>query len=124
MALQAGALSAPLVHAHPDDHHADHHPANAIHAHLDGHAPHSHADASEGRAILAEEAPERAVAMPLFVAEQADTATEPALAESRFGLPSAGDSLMRRRPDDLRSHGPPASPATSPRAPPVSSVLI
>jgi hypothetical protein len=125
VAIQAAAVSAPLVHAHLDDHHADHHRANGIHAHLHGHdAPHSHPQPDQRVAIHAEEARERAVTMPLFVAVHVDAAIEPALAESRFDIPAAADSLMRRPPEDLRSHGPPLSAALSPRAPPVFSVLI
>lgn len=123
VAIQAAALSAPLVHAHLDDRQDNHHGASRIHVHLDGHGPHHH-DAADGPAVQREESGGRVVGVPLFVAAQPEPATEPALAPAPFELPMATASLMRRPPDEVRSHGPPASPSLAPRAPPAFSVLI
>ena len=123
VAIQAAALSAPLIHAHLDDHDDDHHGAGRIHAHLDGHRPHDHDDA-DAPALQGEESPERVVGVPLFVAAQPETPIEPALAPAPFELPSVATSLMRRRPGEVRSHGPPAPSSLAARAPPAFSVLI
>ena len=123
IALQAGALTAPLVHAHLDDHHDDHHAAGPVHAHLDGHAL-EHQALSGMPAIHAEESPWSVVHIPLFVAEHADVWLEPALPQAPFLFVDAGESLMRQPPDVVRSHGPPSVRPSSSRAPPVSSVLI
>lgn len=123
VALQAGALTAPLVHAHLDDHHTDHHAAGRVHAHLDGHElPH---EAPPDRlAIHAEESPWSVVRIPLFVAEHADVWLEPGLPQAPFLFADAAESLMRQPPDVVRSHGPPVVRPSAPRAPPVSPVLI
>ena len=118
VAIQAAALSAPLVHAHLDDQHADHHGANRIHAHLGGHGAAHHAEQHSGPAMHAEEVPERAVTMPLFVAAQAEAPMEPAIAATSFDPPASPVSIVGRSFDDVRSHGPPVCPSIAPRAPP------
>ena len=123
IAIQAAALSAPLVHAHVDDHHDDHHAGARIHAHAGGHgSPHRHDP--PGPAVHAEESPERTIAMPAFVAAQTDASIQPSIADTPFLMTAVAASLMRRGPDDVRSHGPPPLAVRSPRAPPGSSVLI
>ena len=123
VALQAGAVTSPLVHAHLDDHHHGHHDAGRVHAHVDGHAIEHHADPHTS-AIHGEESPWSVVHVPFFVAAHADVSLEPALPHAPFIFADAGESLMRQPPDVVRSHGPPAARPSAPRAPPRSSVLI
>jgi len=53
VAVPIGALCAPLVHAHLDDHHGGHHQANRVHAHLGGHdLDDHHASSEQGLAML------------------------------------------------------------------------
>ena len=122
-ALQAAALFAPLVHAHVGGGHHDHHGAGRIHAHADGHGSHRHPAA--GAAIHGEEVPAGLVIrLPLFVAVQGDASVVPVVAEAVFQLPEAAESLMRQRPQVVRSHGPPPTDRTGSRAPPALTVLI
>lgn len=117
IAIQAAALSAPLVHAHVDDRHADHHAGPRVHAHAGGHHA-SHHHATQSPALREQESPEQTVAMPMFVAAETDAPIQPAIAQAPFLLTPAAASLMRRGLDDVRSHGPPQVTIRSPRAPP------
>ena len=142
VAIPLGALCAPLVHAHPDNHHADHHGANRIHAHLGGHRPTPEAPARPRRSASAEAGDldhhplhqhdltggtpaieqdadaEQITRLQVFVAVYADAFTPPALPNARFILPTPPESAMRRPPEVVHSHGPPYASSTGPRAPP------
>jgi hypothetical protein len=75
-------------------------------------------------AIHAEETPEQATAVQLFVAVHTDLFLDPSLPAAQFGVGPTFESVRLRRPDVVRSHGPPAATRSEPRAPPLSSVLI
>ena len=125
LAIQTVAVSAPLVHAHLDDHHDDHHASGRIHAHFESHGHGGdHARPLSGPAIHEEEDGERVISVPLFVAAHNDVSIEFAIAQAPFTVTPDVASVMRRPPQEVRSHGPPPSPASSPRAPPAFSVLI
>lgn len=133
-ALQVGAFTAPLVHAHLDDHHDDHHDAAAVHAHFDGHAP---GPATAGHhvpryvasgfsrnnqpAVRAHDDAEEITRLQIFIAETPVPSVTPALPPARFAPAPEPGSVMRRGPDVVRSHGPPRSGVTTPRAPPTPS---
>lgn len=124
VALPLGALCAPLLHAHLDDHHADHHDANRVHAHLGGHDV-DHHDASseeqiaEGRPEVAPDAdPEGVTRLQVFVAVHPGTPAAPALPLARYTLPAPLESIMRRPPVVVHSHGPPSVSSAGSRAPP------
>jgi hypothetical protein len=125
MALQVGALNATLVHAHLDDHHNGHHDAPAVHAHFSGH-PAGHHDiaqsGADGSTVIVDHESEQTTRLQIFIAVEAAALTTPALPPARFTLASAPQSLMRQRPDVVRSHGPPPSRVSTPRAPPTPSV--
>jgi hypothetical protein len=137
-ALQVGAFTAPLVHAHLDDHHDDHHDAAAVHAHFAGHARgpataghHVHAyvyvasgfsRTNDQPALGAHDDAEEITRLQIFIAETPVPSVTPALPPARFAPAPEPVSVMRRRPDVVRSHGPPRSGPTSPRAPPAPSV--
>lgn len=122
VALQAGALCAPLVHAHLDDHHRHHHGAQRVHVHFSGHERH---EAPAGtNAVRADDDPEQITSLQTFVAVAAVAFTEPALPPAPFVVPPAVESTMRQPPEEVRSHGPPTAGLPAPRAPPAPAVLI
>ena len=136
--LPLGALCAPLVHAHPDDHHDGHHGASRVHAHLSGHdvAVHDTADdhrdphdadhydlddhglGSGALAVEAEGDPEAVASVQYFVAVQVDDLTLAGLQPLGLTLPTPLASVMRRPPVISHSHDPPLRSASGPRAPP------
>lgn len=131
--LLTGGLSAPLVHAHLDDDHGDHHGGHRIHAHLDGHSSHAAAGRSGIHEHLRRGGParaprtlggttEQATRMDVFVAI---APVAPAVADlplAAFALPCSPASVMRCQPEEVRSHGPPAGAPAEPRAPPAASL--
>jgi len=138
VALQVGAWRAPLVHAHLDDQHHDHHAAAAVHAHFGGH-PRGPADAGHAtseyvasgfsrtidRPILgSDDDSEQTTRLQAFVAVAGAVFATPALPPAPFALPVPIESATRRLPDLVRSHGPPGVDRPAPRAPPTASVLI
>jgi hypothetical protein len=137
VAVPMGALCAPLVHAHLDDHHGGHHDANRVHAHLAGHPPAPEAPAGPRRSASAEAGvdhhvvsaghelavepdadPEDVTRVQVFLAVHAAAPTSPALPQARYSLPAPLESVMRRPPVAGHSHDPPAASSTGPRAPP------
>jgi hypothetical protein len=136
VALQVGAFTAPLVHAHLDDHHDDHHDAPAVHAHFAGHARgpataghHVPAYVASGfsrttdqPAVEPHDESEQITRLQIFIAETPVPSVTPAVPPARFALTPEPGSVMRRRLDVVRSHGPPRSGVTTPRAPPTPSV--
>ena len=136
VALQVGALCAPLVHAHLDDHHGGHHEAPAVHAHVGGHPQgpaeaghHVHGYVASGLsrtrdqpAIESQGGSEQTTRLQVFVAVASGVFAVPALPPTRFTLPPAFESVMRRLPDVVRSHGPPDLGPAASRAPPAPLV--
>ncbi|MBI2186579.1 MAG: hypothetical protein HYU37_05570 [Acidobacteria bacterium] len=137
LALPVGALYAPLVHAHFDGHHQDHHQPGAVHAHFGGHAAAHHPSHSRERGGSAVERgvpgartvragvtdePEQTTRLQIFVAVEAGAFTPPSLPPARFTLAPVPASIMRQPPHEVRSHGPPAARLLSPRAPPLPAV--
>jgi hypothetical protein len=120
VALQLGALGAPLVHAHLDDHDHDHHGAARVHAHLGGHAtPHHVRDHDDDHLAFDEdESSERATGLQLFVAVESPPFSVPLLPPARYALPAPLQSIMRRPPAVTHSHDPPGVRPSAPRAPP------
>lgn len=117
VALQAGALCAPLVHAHLDGHHGDHHGARRIHAHF---GAHERDEVRAGTAtVRAEEGPEQITSLQTFVAVATWVFTGPALPPAPFVVRRVVESTMRQPPQVVRSHGPPPAGPATPRAPPV-----
>lgn len=117
--LPVGALCAPLVHAHLDDHHAPHHAGRTIHAHVHphttvpGHAGDTHPDDP----VVRPEEAGRILALQLFVAI-APSVTVPAIAAARYLPPAPLQSAAPRPPVVSHAHDPPAAGSVAPRAPP------
>ena len=124
LAMPVASVCAPLVHAHLDDHVHGH----RIHAHLSGHASHHehakdrhHADKHHPMAapvVASDDSSERATSVPLFVAVQKDLLLQPVLPRATFAIAAPLRSVLRRPPDDVRSHGPPPVRFGPSRAPP------
>ena len=114
--LHLAIVGAPLLHAHPDGHHEDHHGAARVHAHLGGH-PHDvlHHD---GPAVSTNEDSERVIGLQLFVAVQAAAFPTPALPQLRFTLIAPLESIVPGPPGALHSHDPPRRQSGPSRAPP------
>lgn len=125
MALQVGALNASLVHAHLDDHQNGHHDAPAVHAHFSGHSAGHHDIAqsgADGSTVIVDHDSEQTTRLQIFVAVETAALSTPVLPPARFTLTPPPESVMRRRPDVVRSHGPPPSRVSTARAPPTPSV--
>jgi hypothetical protein len=119
VALQLGALGAPLVHAHLDDHEHDHHGAARVHAHLGGHAAPDHIrDHHDHLALDEDEGSESATGLQLFVAVEPSPFSIPSLPPARYAVPAPLHSVMRRPPAVTHSHDPPGVRLSVPRAPP------
>lgn len=119
VAIPLGALCAPLVHAHMDDHHDGHHAATRVHAHLGGHGVDHHSSSKDGRAIEPDADPDHVIRLQVFVAVHAAAPAAPALPQARYTPPALLESIMRRPPAEVYSHGPPGASPAGPRAPPV-----
>lgn len=119
VAVPMGALCAPLVHAHLDDHHGGHHDANRVHAHLGGHDVDHHV-VSAGRELAIEPDADRedVTGVQVFLAVHAAAPASPALPQARYSLPARLESVMRRPPAVAHSHDPPGASSAGPRAPP------
>jgi hypothetical protein len=115
LAVQAAALSAPLVHAHPDDHATEHHGAGEIHTHWAGHGQ-SHE--SSHSPALDEVDHDRAVFLNAFVAVAASSFPTPAVALGVFQLPAPRERAPHRVVEIASGHDPPCFRSLSSRAPP------
>lgn len=109
VALPIGALCAPFLHAHLDDHHGDHHEAARVHAHLGGHEAQRHAASQAELAIGSGSEPEDVTRLQVFVAVHPVVPASPALSPARYTLPAPLESIMRRPLTVVHSHGPPSS---------------
>ena len=124
-AIPLGSLSAPLVHAHPDELSSDHHHANEIHAHVGGH-PSFHAShdgvASDGVAstgtTLNDHDAERTISLQLFVAVAQASFDVPAAVVTDWFVNSPAESAAHLPLRVVYGHDPPFVASTGSRAPP------
>src|SRR5688572_5048114 len=84
LAVQAAALRAPLVHAHPDDHATEHHEAREVHTHWAGHGT-SHESSDQPSLGAADH--DRAVFLNAFVAVAASSFPAFGVTHTAFELP-------------------------------------
>ncbi|HLG60214.1 MAG TPA: hypothetical protein VI485_33035 [Vicinamibacterales bacterium] len=120
VAVQAGAVCAPFLHAHVDEDHDDHH-STSVHAHLSGHTP-SHA-LHHGIAVD-EPDHDRAVYLQLFVAVQATPFEIPAIAPALSDLTALPERPAHGTVEVTHGHDPPLVAALDSRPPPVLPVLL
>lgn len=114
VAIPLGALCAPLVHAHVDDHDADHHRTRTIHAHLSHHSSHSTAAGSR----VHEDEADRAVSLQLFVAVAPASFDVPAAVVTSWDLGTPAESPARHSLRVVHGHDPPFLTSLPSRAPP------
>jgi hypothetical protein len=115
LAVQVAALSAPLVHAHPDDHATEHHDGRTVHTHWAGHAQSHHSSAAPD---LETSDHDRAVFLDAFVAVAASSLPAHGLTHVLFELPVPPERAAHRVVEIVRSHDPPFFRSLSSRAPP------
>jgi hypothetical protein len=115
LAIQVAALSAPFVHAHPDQHATAHHDGSAIHSHWGGHGHKS--DHPDGPGLSGPDE-DRAVFMAAFVAVTAGAARTVAVVESPFVPPTPTELAAHRSVEIAHGHDPPALRSLPSRAPP------
>ena len=115
LALQGAGLSAPLVHAHPDEHDTDHHHGRQVHTHWAGHAS-SHAP-SDGPSLDTADA-DRALFLHAFVALPRTLSSAPGVTLAAFVFPVPAERPAHRGIDVVRSHDPPPLRSRPARAPP------
>ena len=118
LAVQTAGLTAPFVHAHPDDHATDHHDAHAVHAHFAGHQASHHSTAPNGLSVETDDN-DRAVYVNAFVALAVTSFSIPAAIVTTFELPVPAERAAHRPVDVSHGHDPPAFGSQSPRAPPL-----
>src|SRR5688572_32002807 len=114
VAIPLGALCAPLVHAHVDDHDADHHRTHKIHAHVSHHS--SHSTAAESR--VHDDEADRAVSLQLFVAVAPASFDVPAAVVTSWDLGALAESPARHSLRVVHGHDPPFLTSLPSRAPP------
>jgi hypothetical protein len=117
LAIQVAALSAPFVHAHPDEHATAHHDGNTVHTHWGGHE--HKGDHHDGPALSRPDE-DRAVFMAAFVAVTAAATHVAAVAETPFVAPVPTELSAHRSVEVTHAHDPPAPRTLPSRAPPVS----
>lgn len=116
LAVQAAALSAPLVHAHPDDHATDHHGAREVHTHWAGHAA-SHDSSDEPSLDAADH--DQAVFLNAFLAVATSSFPAFGVTHAVFELSVPAERAAHLVIEIGRSHDPPSFRLLPSRAPPV-----
>jgi hypothetical protein len=114
-ALQGAALSAPFVHAHPDDHATEHHAGRTVHTHW---AAHAHPQRSSDEPMFAADDHDRAVFLKAFLAVASAVLSVPAVADDPVELAVPPERSAHRNVEVVHSHDPPVFNSLSPRAPP------
>jgi hypothetical protein len=120
LAIQAAALSAPLVHAHPDGRATAHHGGRTVHTHWAGH---SHAHSRPDDPALETDDHDRATPFGAFIAVGTTPLPAIALAPSSFTLPVPAERAAHPNVDVAHGHDPPHLRSLPPRAPPAFPVL-
>ena len=115
LAVQVAALSAPLVHAHPDEHGTAHHDGKAVHTHWGGHEHAS--DHRDGPAVSGRDE-DRAIFMTLFVAVTTAATRLVAVVETPVVPPVPVELIAHRNVEVTHGHDPPALSSLPSRAPP------
>jgi hypothetical protein len=115
LAVHIAALSAPLVHAHPDDHATGHHGGRAVHSHWAGH---SHSAGHSDAPAIGPEDHDRAVFLAAFIAVAASRLDAPGVARAVFALPVPVETIAHLNVQVTHGHDPPFFVSLPARAPP------
>ena len=121
IALQGGALTASLVHSHLDGHdHQHHRGARVVHAHLGGHhgSDHRHGQPAGTPVVGSDDETGGIGYLHAFLAVHPANVIEQGLPTDGFVIPATYESVMRRAPVVVLSHGPPVRGPAESRAPP------
>jgi hypothetical protein len=121
--VQGAALTAPLVHAHPDDHATAHHAGRTVHTHWGGHG-HTHPLQHSNAPALDNPDDDRPLFLNALVAVTVVIPATPVAIQASSDLPVPRERARHRNFEVVRSHDPPSATALSPRAPPAPPVLI
>ena len=121
LAIPLGALTAPLVHAHPGELSTNHHHAHEIHAHFGGHSSlqTSHDGVVPDGGRLEDRDSERSVSLQLFVAVAQTSFDVPAAVVTSCYLGSLAEAAAHDPLRVVHGHDPPYIASTESRAPPV-----
>jgi hypothetical protein len=117
VAFPAAGLSAPLTHAHPDDHATGHHDAPTVHTHWSAHE-HGHSHRPSATPAFDADDHDRAVFLNAFVAVAATALPAPATPADVFDAIVPAEQPAHRAVDVAHGHDPPLLDSLSPRAPP------
>jgi hypothetical protein len=114
VAVPAGALCAPWLHAHPD-HDGDGHTTVAIHTHLEGHGSSHNRTTHPG---VEEPDHERAIYLQAFVAVGVTTAAVAEVPPALFDIQTPEERPAHRTAEVTHGHDPPLAAARDSRPPP------
>jgi hypothetical protein len=115
LAVQGAALTAPLLHAHPDDHATAHHSGRSAHAHWGGH---EHSQQRGDDPAVGTNDHDRALFLTAFVAVAATLLAPLAVAQQPFELPVPSERPAHQSVQVAHSHDPPLVGLLPSRAPP------
>jgi hypothetical protein len=119
LSLQLAALSAPLIHAHPDDHATPHHAVHEVHAHFSPHSHASHPSHKRGESSLDNnDGGDRALYLRLFVGVARATIEIAAAVPQPYDLVPSTQRRSLRPLFGVHTHDPPIVSAIPSRAPP------
>jgi hypothetical protein len=120
IAVHAGAVYSPFLHAHVDEDHDEHH-STPVHAHFAGHTPKHN---SQDAASIDEREHDRAIYLQAFVAVEAAAFEIPLAAATTFTLTVPAERAPRVSVLVTHGHDPPFASALDSRPPPRIPVLI
>lgn len=112
-----------FVHAHPDDHHGDHHEAGAIHAHFAGHS-HSAPHRDETGPGISDDAHDRPIYLRAYLVDAVVTMHLHAVVSRALVVPTPPVRPAQPPLQVVHGHDPPVVPFCPSRAPPRLPVLI
>lgn len=115
LAVQAGAVCAPFLHAHVDADHDDHH-ATSVHAHFSSHGP---AHVQHEGVSVEESDRDHAIYLQVFVAVEAPAFQPPALPRAVFEPVPVIERAPRTFVVVSHGHDPPLVHALDSRPPPL-----
>jgi hypothetical protein len=115
VAIQVAAISAPLLHAHSDEHDTDHHRGRSIHSHWSAHPLVHH---ESDRSVITETDDDQEIALNTFVAESACSLHVPADVDAIVSVPVPVERPAHRAAETVRGHDPPLLKSRPSRAPP------
>lgn len=113
-----------FVHAHPDDHHADHHEAGAIHAHFAGHSHSAPHDGDQTGPGISDDAHDRPIYLRAYLSEAIVAAHLHAVVPRAVVVATPPVRPAQPPLQVVHGHDPPAIPFRPSRAPPRLPVLI